>query len=150
MAQLERIREFFLLSLRRPQPEADSFDADDDSRPVGAMDQQVPATWSATLSGTNGVESSHQRSSRSVKRTAPSALKLCKIKKTPINFPIKKTDVLFCVLLLTLLGSIHTACSDTHTSGMARVNIFIYVFMPGTHMFPELLKEWVTCWRFFR
>ena len=38
VAQLERIREFFLLSLKQPQPGADSFDANNDSRPVGAMD----------------------------------------------------------------------------------------------------------------
>ena len=37
----------------------------------------------------------------------------------------------------------------SHAPGMARVHIFIYVFMPGTHMLPEILEEWVTCWCFF-
>ena len=44
-----------------------------------------------------------------------------------------ETDVLFCVLLLILLGSIHLGCRGTHASGMARVHIFIYVLMPETH-----------------
>ena len=51
----------------------------------------------------------------------------------------------FCDLLLTLLGGIHPACSGNHASGTIRGHIFVYVFMPGTYMFPELLKEWVTC-----
>ena len=63
--------------------------------------------------------------------------------KKDIHFLVEKKDIHF------LVDKFMGLRFFSHAPGMARVHIFIYVFMPGTHMLPEILEEWVTCWCFF-